>query len=167
MANVLFFTTCIIRFWRLPLGRIVLKLKLQQLLTCIYSKFRLLKRIQCCCNVLPYLSSLGAPHSHIMFQSPLENSCLYSQLKPTWEIVKFWYEKNESTFILLYNLESTNKHRPSRERTSSNLTGSEDSRGKLTCLSDWLFRHHSGFQANRTWKLIQDSRRRIRQSGFC
>ena len=62
---------------------------LEQLLTCSYAKFRLLKRIQCCCNVLPYLSSLRAPHSHIMFQSPLENSCLYSQLKPTWEIVKF------------------------------------------------------------------------------
>ena len=32
------------------------------------------------------------------------------------------------------------------ERTSSNLTGSEDSRGKLTCLSDWLFPDRSGFQ---------------------
>ena len=50
---------------------------LEQLLTSSYAKFRLLKRIQCCCNVLPHFSSLTAPHSHIMFQSPLENSCLY------------------------------------------------------------------------------------------
>ena len=50
---------------------------LEQLLTCSYTKFRLLKRIQCCCNVLPYLSSLRAPHDHIMFQlGPLGNSCL-------------------------------------------------------------------------------------------
>ena len=50
---------------------------LEQLLTCSSAKFRLLKRIQCCYNVLPYLSSLRAPHNHIMFQlSPLENSCL-------------------------------------------------------------------------------------------
>ena len=40
-----------------------------------------------------------------------------------------------------------------REQTASNLKGSEDSRGKLTCFSDWLFRHHSGFQTNRTWKI--------------
>ena len=38
------------------------------------------------------------------------------------------------------------------ERTASNLTGSEDNRGKLTCLSDWLFPYHSGFQTNRTWR---------------
>ena len=44
---------------------------LEQLLTCSYSKFRLLKRIQCC-NVLPYLSSLRASHNYIMFRSPLE-----------------------------------------------------------------------------------------------
>ena len=56
----------------------VLKLKssndVEQFLTRSYAKqFRLLKRIQCCCNVLPYLSTLGSPHSHIMFQlSPLE-----------------------------------------------------------------------------------------------
>ena len=61
---------------------------LEQLLTCSYAKFRLLKRIQCCYNVLPHLSSLRAPHSHIMFQSPLENSCLYYRLKTTWEIIK-------------------------------------------------------------------------------
>ena len=80
MANLLFFATCIIRFWRLSLRReasvLVLKLKvntnLEQLLTCSYSKFRLLKRIQCCCNALPYLSSLRAPPNYIMFQSPLE-----------------------------------------------------------------------------------------------
>ena len=36
------------------------------------------------------------------------------------------------------------------ELKASNLTGSEDSRGELTCLSDWLFRYHSGFQ---TFKL--------------
>ena len=63
----------------------VLKLKvntdLEQLLTCSYSKFRLLKKIQCCCNVLPHLSSLGAPHNHIMFRSPLSgNSCPYISL---------------------------------------------------------------------------------------
>ena len=45
---------------------------LKQLLACIYYKLRLLKRIQCCCIVLPYLSSLRARHNHIMFQSPLE-----------------------------------------------------------------------------------------------
>ena len=33
---------------------------------------RLLKRVQCCCNVLPYLSSVRAPHNHIMLRSPLE-----------------------------------------------------------------------------------------------
>ena len=53
----------------------VLKLKvntnLKQFLACSYS-IRLLKRIQCCCNVLPYLFSLRAPHNHIMFRSPLE-----------------------------------------------------------------------------------------------
>ena len=54
---------------------------LEQLLTCSYSKFRLLKRIQCYCNVLPYLSSLRAPHNHIMFRSPLSgNSCPYISL---------------------------------------------------------------------------------------
>ena len=43
-----------------------------------YSKFRLLKRIQCCCNVLPYLSSLKAPHNQIHpVPESTENSCLY------------------------------------------------------------------------------------------
>ena len=46
---------------------------LKQLLACIYYKLRLLKRIQCCCIVLPYLSSLRAPHNHIMFQSQLND----------------------------------------------------------------------------------------------
>ena len=59
----------------------VFKLKvythLKQLLTCSYAKFRLLRRIKFFCNVVPYFSSLRVPHSHIMFQSPLENSCLY------------------------------------------------------------------------------------------
>ena len=81
MVNLLSFTTSIIRLWRLSLRRtafvFVLKLKvytdLEQLLTCSYAKFRLLKRIQYCCNVLAYLSSLRAPHSDIMSQlSPLE-----------------------------------------------------------------------------------------------
>ena len=30
------------------------------------------KEDSACCNVLPYLSSLRAPHNHIMFRSPLE-----------------------------------------------------------------------------------------------
>ena len=80
MANLLFFTTCVIRFWKLSLRRagfvLVLKLKvntnLEQLLTCGYSKFRLLKRIQYCYNVLLHLSSLRVPHNHIMFRSPPE-----------------------------------------------------------------------------------------------
>ena len=33
---------------------------------------RLLKRVQWCCNVLPYLSSVRASHNHIMLRSPLE-----------------------------------------------------------------------------------------------
>ena len=60
----------------------VLKLKvctdLAHLLICSYAKFRLLNKIQCCCNVLPYLSSLRAPHIHIIFQSPAH-----------WKIVAF------------------------------------------------------------------------------
>ena len=56
-----------------------------------------------------------------------------------------------SSFIITQN--ALVKNRPSRERTSFNLTGSEDSRGKLTCLSDWLFHRHSGFQTNLTWKI--------------
>ena len=91
MANLLFFTTWIIRLWRLSLRRtafvFVLKLKvstdLEQLLTCSYAKLRLLKRIQCCFNVLQYLSSLRDPHSHIMFQSPMKHSFLYYRLKTT------------------------------------------------------------------------------------
>ena len=47
----------------------VLKLKvnsnLEQLLTCSYSKFRLLKKIQCYCNVLLYFFSLRAPDNLI------------------------------------------------------------------------------------------------------
>ena len=61
---------CFVLFFFLKLVKV--NNNLEQLLTCIYYKLRLLKRIQCCCNVLPYLSSLRAPHNHIMFQSPLE-----------------------------------------------------------------------------------------------
>ena len=77
---------CSLRLWRLSLCRavfvFVLKLKLntdlEQLLTSSYLKFRLLKRIQCCCNVLPYLSSLKAPQEHVHpVPESTANSCLY------------------------------------------------------------------------------------------
>ena len=39
---------------------------------------------------------------------------------------------------IYYNLICSSKHKPSGERIASKLTCSEDSRGKLTCFSDWL-----------------------------
>ena len=97
-----------IRFWRLSLRRtafvFVLKLKvntdLEQLLimTCSYSKFRLLKRILCCCIVLPYLSSLRAPHNHIMFRSPMEIVAFTNRLKQHGKLLHFSTKK--LTFVL-------------------------------------------------------------------
>ena len=48
----------------------------------------------------------------------------------------------------IYNIVQPKMH----ERTASNQADLEDSRGKLTCLFDRLFRHHSGFETNRSWK---------------
>ena len=72
-------------------------------------------------------------------------------------------KKNESTYILWYNLQCTSKHRPSRERTASNLTGSEDSRGKPTSLPTGCSAITQVFRQTES-ENIQVSRQRNRQS---
>ena len=74
MANLLFFTTWIIRFWGPSLRRaaafvFVLKLKLytdlEQLSTCSYARFRLLKRISVLlqCSTI-FVLSQGSSYPH-------------------------------------------------------------------------------------------------------